>query len=311
MTVILLNKTQAMKFSETEKGDLNIIFQAIMWSAFPIITILSFKNLAPIASLAYSSVFLVISFGILIVVRGKTREIFIPAIWKYIPLVTLFITIFYYGLYYTGLKYTTAGNASIVALTEIFFSYLLFNVWKKEFFSAAHTIGAVLMLVGTIIILYPKQGVNFHAGDFFILIAAMSAPLGNFYQQKLRKLISSETLVFLRSLLAIPVFFALAFALKASVPLATVQKSFWFLAFNGIIILGVSKYMWMEGIHRMSVTKANALSSIAPLFTLLFAFWFFGQVPTARQLLAFIPMALGLVLLTYNKNFPKIFPKIL
>lgn len=291
-----------MQISETRKGDLSIVSEAIIWAFFPIITILSYATLSPIVSLAWSSVFLVLFFGLIIVIRGKTKEIFIPQVWKYIPLITIFITLLYYGLYFTGLNYTTAGDAGIMALMELFFSYVLFNLWMKEFFSAAHTFGAVLMLLGALIILFPKAGFSFHGGDFFVLIATMCAPVGNFYQQKLRKIVSSETIVFLRSLVAIPVFFALAFALKANISFAAFQKSFWYLAINGILILGLSKFLWMEGIHRISVTRANALSAIAPLFTLFFAYLILRQSPTVWQLGAFIPLAGGLMLLTYNKS---------
>jgi drug/metabolite transporter (DMT)-like permease len=290
-----------MQISETRKGDLAIFGEAIIWALFPIITILSYANIAPIASLAWSSVFLVVFFGFIIAARGKIGEIFIPGVWKFIPLITIFISILYYSLYYIGLKYTTAGDASIIALMELFFSYLFFNVWKKELLSARHTFGAMLMILGAVIILYPKQGLVFHGGDFLVLLATACAPIGNFYQQKLRKLVSSETIVFLRSLGAIPVFFILAAILKVNAPLAAIQKSFWFLALNGILILGISKLLWMEGIHRISVTKANALSSIAPLFTLIFAYFILHQAPTIWQLTAFIPLAGGLILLTENK----------
>jgi drug/metabolite transporter (DMT)-like permease len=291
-----------MQLSETTQGDLAVFGEAVLWAFFPIITILSFSRLSPLVSLAWSSVFLVLFFGLLIVVRGKTREILIPEVWKYIPLITVFITLLYYGLYYTGLKYATAGDASIIALMELFFSYVLFNLWMKQFFSALHTFGAVLMLLGAVIILFPKTGLSFHGGDFFVLAATMCAPIGNFYQQKLRKIVSSETIVFLRSLAAIPIFFILAFAFKVNAPFSAIQKSFWYLALNGIVILGLSKLMWMEGIHRISVTRANAVSSITPLFTLIAAYFIFHQAPTLWQLGAFVPLAAGLMLLTYKKE---------
>jgi len=291
-----------MQLSETAKGDSAIFGEAVIWAFFPIITILSYAALSPISSLAWSSVFLVLCFGLIIIVRGKTKEIFIPEVWKYIPLITLFITLFYYGLYFTGLKYTTAGDAGIIALMELFFSYLLFNVWMKEHFSARHTFGAVLMILGAVIILFPKNGLSFHGGDWFVLAAAACAPAGNFYQQKLRKIISSETIVFLRSLAAVPIFFLIAILLKVNAPFAAVQKSFWFLAANGILILGLSKYMWMEGIYRISVTKANALSTVAPLFTLILAYFILHQSPTVWQLTALVPLGAGLMLLTYNKS---------
>lgn len=287
-----------MNISETRKGELYILGQSIIWAFFPIVTIISFREVPPLFSLAISSVFLVLMFGIILGLRGKFKELSTPGVWKYLPLITIFITFLYYGLYFTGLKFTTPGNAGIIALMEIFFSYLYFNVWRKEFFSASHTIGAVLMLVGALIILYPKHSLGLMKGDYIIFLATIFPPIGNYYQQKLRKIVSGETIVFLRSLAAVPIFFAMAYLLKATAPLASVQKTLWILAINGILILGVSKFMWMEGIHRISVTKANALSSIAPLFTLLFAALLLHQSPTIWQLGSFVPIAAGLYLLT-------------
>ncbi len=275
-----------------------IFGEAVIWAFFPIITILSYQSLPPILSLAYSSIFAVLFFGAIIIFRKKTKEIFHPKVWLYIPVIAFFITILFYGFFFTGLQYTTAGNASIIALMELFFSYLFFNIWKKEYFSVGHTLGAALMLVGALIILFPKHGLNFNRGDILILLAVACPPVGNYYQQKLRKFVSSETILFLRSLVAIPVFFILAAILKAGADFNGFVKSFWFLAINGILLLGLSKIFWMEGIHRISVTKANALASVAPLFTLIFSYWILKEQPQIWQLLALVPIGFGVGLLT-------------
>ena len=291
-----------MDINETRKGELAILAEALLWSIFPVITILSFAALNPLTSLAWSTLFARLFFALVVIIKGKTHEIFNPKIWPLIFLPVFFIGWMYYGLYFLGLKSTTAGNASIIALMELFFSYLLFNVWKKQHFSKAHTLGAVLMLFGAVIVLFPKQGLLFHGGDFFVLLATAFAPLGNYYQQKLRKIVSSETILFLRSLFTFPFAFLLAAVLKADTRLVLVEKYFWLLLLNGFIALGLSKLWWLEGIHRISVTKANALSVVTPLFTLSFAYIFLHQTPTVWQGLFFIPMAVGLVLLTYQKN---------
>jgi drug/metabolite transporter (DMT)-like permease len=64
--------------------------------------------------------------------------------------------------------------------------------------------------------------------------------------------------------------------------------------------LGLSKLLWIEGIHRISVTKASALSSMSPLLTLLFAWLLLGNVPSIFQLVSFIPMFFGVLLLSQN-----------
>ena len=70
------------------------------------------------------------------------------------------------------------------------------------------------MLIGAVIILFPKSGLSFHAGDWIILVASAFPPLGNYFQQKLRKEVSSETILFVRSCLSFPFFFLLAYLLR-------------------------------------------------------------------------------------------------
>ena len=291
-----------MNLSETKKGDLAILGGALLWSLFPILTILSYPRLSPLLALAWNTLFAGIFFGFIMLMRGKLRELAKPGILKYSLIIAFTIGWLYYGLYFSALKFTSAGNASIIALMELFFSYLLFNVWKKERFSGLHTIGAILMVFGAAIILFPKQGLSFHAGDFMVLLATACAPIGNYYQQKLRKIISSETLLFLRNLLTSPFFFLMSWFLGDGLKLPITGNLIWIVAINGMVVLGLSRVMWMEGIHRISVTKANALGSIAPLFTLFFAYLILHQNPTIWQLASFVPLSAGLILLTYTKK---------
>jgi len=291
-----------MDRKETRKGELAIFGEAAIWSLFPILTIISLSSLSPILSLAYSTLFACVFFAIVMAIRGKFSELKTKGIYLQILYIAFFIGWLFYGLYFVGLKYTTAGNASIIALMELFFSYLLFNVWKKQYFSPRHTLGAILMLLGAVVILYPKQGLSFHGGDWLVLAASASAPMGNYYQQKVRKVISSESLLFLRSLFTFPFFFLAAWLFKTDSSWALTSGLFWLLVINGFFVLGFSKVLWMEGIHRISVTKADALASVTPLLTLFYAYLFFHQDTTIWQLASLVPLGIGLVLLTYDKS---------
>jgi len=208
------------------------------------------------------------------------------------------------------LRYTTAGNASLIAQTEIFFSFLFFNIWHKEYISFEHIMGAILMLIGAGIVLYPNVH-NFQIGDLMILTASLIAPLGNFFQRRARKKVKSEAILFVRSLISTPVIFIVAYFAKVNFASINFDKTLMLLIINGILLLGLSKLLWVEGIHRINVMKANALNSIAPLSTLLFAWMLIGDIPTKFQLLAFIPMFFGVILLSMNKkkNFRQFFCK--
>lgn len=282
-------------------GEAFIFLQSFIGGLFPVITILSFNTLPPLVSLGISLIFAALFLAIIISFKKKWSEIKNVSALKDILFATFFIIIIYYGLIFIGLHYTSAGNGSIISLTEIFTSYIFFHVLRKDPIPLQHIIGALLMILGAFIVLYP----NIHKlqiGDLLILTATFFPPFGNFFQQRARKKVSSEAIIFFRSLIG-------GIAILCLMPLFTInpfavdqKNTIIFLIINGSLYLGLSKILWIEGIHRISVTKANALSSISPLITLLFAWWLLKNIPTIWQLLSFMPMFIGIVLLGKNEK---------
>src|SRR3989338_5770078 len=239
-------------------GELFIFSEGATWGLFPVITVLSFKAVPSMISLALSTFFSSIFFLLIVLFRGKLHELKNILLWKYVLGIVLFIGVLFYAFYFWGLTKTTPGNAGLIGLFEIFTSYLLFNLIRKEHFSFESKIGATLMVLGAIIVLAPNfSSVNF--GDLFILIATFCAPLGNLFQQKAKTIAYTEAILFLRSIIATPIIFLLAYAFEQHLVMSEVKESFLFLILNGLIILGLSKMFWLEGIARISVTKANAL----------------------------------------------------
>lgn len=290
-----------MTLTQERKGELFIFFEAVLWGLFPVITILSLNSLSPLVSLGWSTLFAALFFAVVLSVKKKWHEIKnVPAL-KNILWATFFIGITYYLLSFFGLRYTSAGNASIISLTEVFFSYLFFQVWRKDSMPVWHVIGAILVIAGALIVLYPNV-TQFRLGDILILGAALVAPFGNFFQQKARKIVDAATIMFVRSLISTFIIFILAYLFKADPFHFNLKGALLFLVINGVLLLGLSKILWIEGIHRISVTKSNALSGISPLIALLSAWVFLHNLPTIWQLLSFIPMGLGVVLLGASDN---------
>lgn len=290
-----------MKLSKEREGELFIFGEAVLWALFPVLTILSYGKVSPLVSLGISTIFASIFFAIILSIKNKWHEIKNTSAFKDILYATFFIGILYYLFFYFGLRYTSAGNASIIALTEIFFSYLIFNLWKKDPLPLLHIGGAALMLVGALIVLYPNLH-KFQLGDILMLIAALFPSFGNFFARRARTKVSSEAIMFVRSIISGAVILILAFIFHSTFSYPDLKDSFIFLFINGVFLLGLSKAMWIEGIARISVVKANALGSVGPLLTLLFAWIFLRNIPTLWQLLAFIPMFLGVILLGMNKK---------
>jgi drug/metabolite transporter (DMT)-like permease len=289
-----------MKENKEREGEIFIFLQAALWGLFPVITILSFKVLSPLVSLGWSSLFATLFFAVVISIKKKWHEIKNTSALKNILWATFFIGIISQLLYFFGLRYTSAGNAAIIALTETLFSYLFFHVFRKDYFPKQHIIGSALMIVGAFIVLFPNTD-KFRFGDILILCAVMMPPIGNFFQQKARKMVSSESMMFVRSLISTVFVFFLAYVFKTDFSYSNLRTSLPFVLINGILLLGLSKIFWIEGIHRISVTKSNALASVSPLLTLLFAWLFLHNSPTIWQMLSFVPMFFGILLLSKNK----------
>jgi len=293
-----------IKLSNERQGEIIIVLEALLWGLFPIMTVLALKSIPTLLALAWSTLFGAIFFALIISFKRGWQQLKNKDILKDILLSTLLLGVLYYIFFFFGLQYTSPGNASLIAMIEIFFSFCFFNLWHKELVTSKQITGAILMVIGGIIVLYSNIH-RFQIGDILILLAGFVAPLGNFFQRRARKSVSSEAILFIRSLLSAIVIFVLAYFTKADFSAVDLRKVFIFLIINGFFLLGLSKFLWVEGIHRIGVMKANALSGLAPLITLLFAWLLLGNLPTKFQLFAFVPMFFGIILLSNDPSEKK------
>lgn len=291
--------------TEIQKGNVFIISGGLIWSLFPIVTILGLKGISSIVSLFWAVSFSVLFFLFIMIIKNRWHELKNFQVWKYAFGIAIFNGIIYYGLFFYGLTKTVSANGAIVALFEVVTSYLFFQVIHKEVISKKHILGIILTTCGALLIFIPKFG-HFYIGDLFILLATFFAPLGNRYAQKARKIVSGETVLFVRNIITMPLLFILALFLGTSPLKQPLGNAVWWLLLNGLFILGLSKIFWMEGIHRMSVTKALAISSLSPFFTIIFAWIIIGQKATPAQFLSLPLLVVGVFLIT-NVNIKGIF----
>ncbi len=286
-----------MKLTEQRKGELYAFAELALLAQFPIIAVLSYKSLPPLISLGWSAVFAAAFMGAWVVWRGYWREIGKPAVWKQAVITAFWNGLLFHGFYFIALEFTTPGNAVLIALLNALTNFLFFNVFRGEKIQRHYLIGTAFMLLGGAIVLAPNfSGVNI--GDFLVVLAICCTPIGNLALQRGREVASAETLLFLRNLLMVPMVFAAAYFFGAQYTLPDVEASLVYLLINGVLVLAISKVFFVEAIKRISVPKTSALETAAPIATLITAWILLGQVPTFVQLLAFIPLALGVLFLT-------------
>lgn len=283
--------------NESKKGNAYAIGEMILWSLFPVVSLLGLKGLPSIVSLFWVNLFAMVFFLILMVAKGRTYELKNKKAWVFTIGTVILINIMYYGLFFYALDKTTSANAAIISLLEIVPSYIFFQLIKKENILKKHILGILFAVVGALIVLLPKAG-GVHTGDFIILIAVFFPPFGNWCQQQTRNIVSTDTALFLRHFMAIPFLFVLAYVFHTPVSNYTISPVIGWLLLNSILIFGLSKILWLEAIHRMSVTRALAINGLNPIFTMLFAWFMVNQSPTLVQIFSLPFLVIAILLLT-------------
>ncbi|MGB6019675.1 MAG: DMT family transporter [Sulfurimonadaceae bacterium] len=285
---------------EERKGEIYMLLLSIIESWFPILSLFSIPLIGAMYSFAFSITISTIIFLALVIYKKKIPELFQKDARKDLLLTAFFINLLFL-LIFIGLQYTTAGNMAVIIFLQLLFAYLYFNVFGDDKLSPMHTVGAVIMGIGALTVLVPDD-LGFNKGDLIILIAAAIAPFANLYQKRARNYVSSESILAFRNVIALPVLFLIAYISESLPTMDNLVKATPYILAIGILVFGLAKVLWIEALHRISITKMSAMLALPPIFTLVFAYYTLNEVPELRQILGIIPILIGGYLITKPKR---------
>jgi len=278
------------------EGELLMLGLTLLESWFPILSIVSMSYIGALYTYTFSLVIALVFFLSIMVKRNSFTELKNKESHKDLLLTSFWITLLF-TLVFIGMQYTTAGNMAVIIFLQLLFSYLYFNVFGKEKMYTLHLTGAIIMGAGALIILIPDE-LAFNKGDLLILAAAAIAPIANLYQKRARMFCSSETILGFRTVAGLPFIALMAWASEPAVKYEAFVSALPYLLLIGILIYVISKIMWVEALHRISITKMSAMLGLVPMMTLFFAYFYLDEVPELRQVLGIIPVLLGGYLIT-------------
>ena len=282
--------------TKEREGEVLMLGLALLESWFPILSIVSMSYIGALHTYTYSLIIALVFFIALMYKKDTFKELKNKDAYKDLLLTSFWITSLFL-LVFIGIQYTTAGNMAVIIFLQLLFSFLYFNIIGKEKIDTLHLIGAIIMAIGALIILIPDNLV-FNKGDLFILAASAMAPFANLYQKRARKHCSSVTILGFRTVVGLPFVALLAWYFEPAVSYEQFSSALPYLLFIGIIIYVISKIMWIEALHRISITKVSAMLGLVPAMTLLFAYLYLNEVPDLRQILGVIPILIGGYMLT-------------
>lgn len=278
------------------RGDVYALLLSVLEGLFPVFTLVTVAAYGALHSYFYTILLATLVLLLLIWWRGEVAVLFNRRARRDLVLTSFFITSLFV-LIFISLRYTTAGNVAVILVLQLLFSYLYFNVIGRERMSLSHSIGAGLMGIGAIIVLFPDT-LHLNAGDGLAVAAAAIAPVANYFQQRARKIVSSLVVLGFRNLVALPVLFFLAVVLEPEIDLFSHRSALFFLVCNALLIFVAAKVLWVEALSYISITRLSAMASFIPVFTMLFAWELLGEAPRVHQVLGVVPVMLGAWLMT-------------
>ncbi|MDX1795569.1 MAG: DMT family transporter [Hydrogenovibrio sp.] len=278
------------------KGELFAVTLTLIEAWFPIFAFFTVTALGGLHAYFYSLSVAAMFLGGWWVLRRKVHEVRDRQAYFPLAMTGLLITSVF-ALVFTALQYTSPNNVALILFLQVLFSYLFLGRKQGERLSVLHTLGVILMTLGAVLVLFPEHFV-LRLGDLLVLLAAMLAPIGNLYQKQARQSVSSETILLVRTLLALPFLYALARLFEPSPSWGQIEQQAIWLLLTGLLVFTVSKIFWVEALHRLPITKVNALYAISPLLTIALSYWLLDDLPTPSQMAGVIPILLGGILLT-------------
>lgn len=267
-------------------GPLYIILSALFWGLFPLLISKEGTSLHPLWNVALSTCISVVPFFILVSLRRQWGEMRHRKAIFYAVLSATFVGVCYYLLVFTGSHRTSPQNTSILLLLELVTSVVLLFPIREERLTLHEGIGALLLLFSAFLVVYEKM-TTFATGDFILIIASLLTPFGNLYAKKASMQLSTEFLLLVRNVWSSIVLCIVAILVVGTDRIVLSNKEIFVLLTTGLLMLGISKLFWMEGLIRLKVTSALAIHcAITPFVTFVGAFFFFWQYPTFNQLIA-------------------------
>lgn len=265
---------------------------AAMWGAFPVLVNKGTQNIPPIMFAAITTILAACGTFIYALLKGKLYELKNKKSYTSLIMVTFCIVIIPYTLLFIGSSKTSGINSSLLLLSEIIFT-LFFTPLMGEKTTIKKLLGAIGVFIGASLILYNGK-FNLNLGDLLVILSTITYPIGNFYAKRAFNYVSPATILFVRFLLG--GLFILALSLLTEPRLNGFEPILihWkLILFTGLIILGIGKIVWYEGLKRLDISKAISLAMTFPLFSLIILISVFKETLSLFQWLGILIIAIG------------------
>jgi len=203
------------------------------------------------------------------------------------------------ALNYTSVAFVDPGTASLLTKTSVLFGLAFGLIWLKERFNRIETVGAVIAIIGTIII-------TFQSGDYFrfgALLVLVSTFMYSLHAALVKRYSTDMGLAefFLFRLLCTTGFLFLFVVGRGQLEWPAWQA--WvILALAGTIDVALSRGLYYVALRKLKLTHHSLILTLSPLVTILWTYLLFSIAPTTQQLVGGVAVLAGVLMVTVGRD---------
>ena len=249
--------------------------------------------------LSFSRLFFTAIFVVAIAVMSRRMKRPTAQEWWLLLISGVFGTLLNQYFYFTGLQYSTAGNASLIIALAPVATMILARIFLGETITMFKLSGAFIALFGVILIVtFGSKSFGISFGDIFLLMAMLTMSIGLLFVKRLSKSMPSFDITILGtvmgSLFMLPA--AAIESVQGHMHIST-QTSMWIiLALTAVIGQGLAGFWWNQGIKAASASTVAMFMNIPPFIAIILAHFILGDPIRLLQIIGGILILLGVTL---------------
>jgi len=288
-----------MRQKQELHSELLTLLSAAISGLFPIIVSHTIKTFPPILFAGLSNLIPGLIAFLYIIFTKQNLNFFNKRSLKHLISIVIFIIVLPSFCIFLGAKYTSSINLAILLQTELLFTFIICGLFFKEKITLKNVLGAILIAIGTITVLY-NGAFTLNKGDILIIIGTALYPIGNNSSKKALQFIPISFIVFFRGIFGGSILILISFLMEKTYLnlIPSIQNHLLPILINGILIFTIAKTISFYGLKYLDITRVIPLLCSAVGFSLIFAFLFLKEIPTFYQILGLIFIVSGIFVIT-------------
>lgn len=224
----------------------------------------------------------------------------IRASWKQLAVISFSLVIMGNTMIYVGLNYTTAINASVLAVAQPAVTFILSWIIFRESITPGQGIGVAIAMIGVLTVIThgnPLSLANFdlNIGDLFILVAVTGLSIYSILLRKVpRELSPIAQITVLQAIGAVMLSPAYLWESVYVAPLRFTWETLFAVLWAAIVIAILAMWLWNLGVAEIGANKASVYVYVRLLFVTIGAILILGESLHVYHFIAFALVFAGI-----------------